>query len=300
MARESLPFPQALTPTLLAATGALNSTMNPIGAFPSLLLPGRLQRRIAAGLGVLCVSVCQMLVGAATPPLPDDPLVREALAAEARLDTPRALELFQRALQAHPDSAFLEQKLGRQYSDSEAEATTTAEKLRLARLALQHSLRAAELEPNNAVNVLSVAISYGKIGILSDVKTKIAHSRLVREGAERALALDPNYSWAHDVLGRWHHEVASLGTAARWIVKLVYGGLPAASLPEGISHLQRAVALAPENVAHHLALGFALVAAGREPEARAAFDRGLALPSREKHDEPDKARARAALARLKP
>jgi len=246
------------------------------------------------------LAVILAVVGHAAVPVADDPLVRDALAAEARLDTPRALELFQAASREHSDNAFLEQKLARQYSDAEFDATTTAEKLRFARLALQHSRRAVELEPNNAVNVLSVAISYGKIGILSDVRTKIAYSRLVREGAERALAIDPNYAWAHDVLGRWHYEVASLGFATQWIVKLVYGGLPAASYEDAISHLQRAVALAPGTVVHPIELGFALVAAGRKAEARAAFERGLVLPSKEKHDEADKARAREALAKLKP
>jgi tetratricopeptide (TPR) repeat protein len=229
---------------------------------------------------------------------PDDPLVRDALAAEARLDTGRALELFQAAAKTNPENAFLQQKLARQYSDAEVDATVPAEKLRLARLALQHSQRAVELEPKNAVNVLSLAISSGKIGILSDTKTKITYSRLVREGAERALALDPDYDWAHHVLGRWHYEVASLGAATRFFVRLVYGGLPEASYQEAVSHLERAVALAPQNVAHPIELGFALLAAGREPEARAALNRGLALPSREKHDDKAKARARAALAQL--
>ncbi len=244
--------------------------------------------------------IAVLLAAPATAAAPDDPLVRDAMAAEARLDTARSLELFQVAARVNPDNAFLQQKLARQYSDAEVEATAPAEKLRLARLALQHSQRAVELEPNNAVNVLSLAISSGKIGVLSDIKTKITYSRLVREGAERALALNPHYDWAHHVLGRWHYEVASLGAATRLFVRLVYGALPNASYQEGISHLERAVALAPQTVAHPIELGFALLAAGREPEARAAFNRGLVLPSREKHDDAAKARARAALAKLKP
>jgi hypothetical protein len=28
----------------------------------------------------------------------------------------------------------------------------------------------------------------------------------VKEEAERALALDPNYAWAHHVIGRWHSK----------------------------------------------------------------------------------------------
>jgi tetratricopeptide (TPR) repeat protein len=253
----------------------------------------RQHRGIASGM----ILLLQVAVVMAAEPAPHqhDPIVREALEAEARLDTHRALELFEAAVREDPDNAFLRQKLARQYSDAEVDATTEAEKLRLARAALEHSQRAVDLDPNDAVNVLSVAISHGKIGFLSDTRTKVASSRLVKEGAEKALSLDPDYDWAHHVLGRWHREVASLGPASRLVVRLIYGALPPASNLEAIARLERAEHLAPDTVAHPIELGFALLAAGREDEAREAFTRGLALPSREKHDDADKARARSVL-----
>lgn len=285
MAGEPLPVPEAVN----------------IPPLPGFL---RLLRLLVANrrelLWGLCLAAGQPL-GAATPAaVPDDPRVREALAAEARFETTRALELFQAVAQARPDSAFLQQKIARQYSDAEVDAAAPAEKLRLARLALVHSQRAVELEPDNPVNVLSVAISYGKLGLHSDVRTRINHSRLVREYAERALALDPNYDWAHHVLGRWHHEVASLGAATRLILKVVYGGLPDSSHAAAVRHLERAVALAPDILAHHVELGFSLQATGRDDAARAAWERALTLPAREIHDEAAKSRAHAALAKLRP
>ena len=59
-----------------------------------------------------------------------------------------------------------------------------------------------------------------------------------------------------------------------------------------------AVALAPAVSPHHLELGFAYLAADRPADARAAFNRGLALPSTGKHDEAAKTRAREAIKRL--
>lgn len=224
--------------------------------------------------------------------------VREALLAEASLDTRRALELFLSALPQRPDDAFLHQKIARQYSDLVVDLPTPAEKRRSAEQALEHAQRAATLDPHNAENALSVAVSLGKLAVFSGVRDKVRYSRELREAADRALALDPNYAWAHHVLGRWHHEVAELGTTARWIVTLFYGGLPDASREEAVRHLERAVELEPGQLKHHLELGFALLAAHQPDRARAAFQAGLAMPSREKHDEPAKARARAALARL--
>ncbi len=225
-------------------------------------------------------------------------LVREALAAEARLETRRALELFLAAATARPEDPYLLQKIARQYSDLVVDLATDEEKKASVEQALAYSRRAVALAPDNAENVLSVAVCLGKLGLYSGAREKVRYSRLLREEAERALSLDPKYAWAHHVLGRWHYEVAELGGATRLVVKIIYGGLPKATVAEAVRHLQRAVELEPGQLKHHLELGFAYVAAREPARARAAFETGLALPSREKHDEPAKTRARAALAQL--
>ncbi len=242
--------------------------------------------------------VGRVLAQEATTPPEGGTLRREALAAEARHDTGRALELYLALERANPRDAFVLQKIARQYSDREMDAPTVAEKKSTIERALDYSRRAVALEPGNAVNVLSLAICYGKLGLYSSVRTKVDFSRFVKEEAERALTLDPGYAWAYHVLGRWHYEVGTLGSAARLWVRMFYGGLPAASTAEAVRLLERAVALEPDELAHRLELGFALLADGQARAAEAAFRAGIAMPSRAKHDETAKARAREALARL--
>jgi len=229
-----------------------------------------------------------------------DTLIQQAIVAERNLDSKSALTLFLGADQARPNDAFILQKIARQYSDSiiDVPAGDVAEKKRRAETALAYAERAVALNPGNAENVLSLSVCHGTLAVYSDTRTKIRYSRLVKEEAERALALDPNYDWAHHLLGRWHYEVASLGTASRLVVRLVYGGLPEASTAQAIVHLERAVALSPQTSPHHLELGFAYLAAERIADARAAFKRGLALPAVGKHDEAAKIRAREALKAL--
>ncbi|RXK53786.1 hypothetical protein ESB00_19065 [Oleiharenicola lentus] len=224
-----------------------------------------------------------------------DALLREAQAAEARLDSRRALELFLQADAAKPDDAFILQKIARQYSDLTTEQAAVEEKKRYAQTALDYALRAVARDPQNPVNVLSLAVCHGKLAVYSDTRTKVRYSRLVKEEAERALTLDPNYAWAHHILGRWHHEVASLGVTARWAVRLFYGGLPDASPEEAIRHLERAVELEPGELNHHLELGFAYAAAKRQSDAERAWQRGLAMPDRGRHDTAAKQRVRNAL-----
>lgn len=81
-------------------------------------------------------------------------------------------------------------------------------------------------------------------------------------------------------------------------MKLFYGGLPPAKVSEAVNHLERAVALEPTELNHWLELGFAHAAAGESAKARVAWERGLAMPLRDKHDAPAQDRARAALAKL--
>jgi tetratricopeptide (TPR) repeat protein len=225
-------------------------------------------------------------------------VLAQAQAAEARLDTARALELYFAADRLRPDDARILQKIAQQLSDMSLQMGDDAQIREQARKALGYAMRAVELEPNNALNVLSLAVCHGKMAVYSDTRMKIRYSRLVKQDAERAVAIDPDFDWAHHVLGRWHHEVAELGFTTRFFVRLIYGGLPGASREKAIAHLKKAVELAPLRVPHHLELGFAYLAAGKKKDARRCFERGLALPSKERYDEPAKTRAREALEKL--
>ena len=220
--------------------------------------------------------------------------------AERRFDAAAALELYLEADRLQPDNPVTLQKIAQQLSDMSLDVATAEQKREQAERALAYAKRAVALAPDNAVNVLSLAVCYGKMAVYSDTRGKISYSRLVKQEAERAVALDPNYDWAHHLLGRWHYEVAGLGGATRFFVKLIYGGLPEASAEEAIRYLERAVELAPARVPHRLELGFAYLAAGRVEEARESFARGLELPSVERYDEEAKGRARATLKTLKP
>ncbi|MBS0664234.1 MAG: hypothetical protein JSR48_13290 [Verrucomicrobia bacterium] len=225
-------------------------------------------------------------------------LVQQARAAEARYDTAAALALFLQADAARPNDPVILQKISRQYSDATNDTTDVTEKKQLCALALDYARRATDLAPNDPVNQLSVAICYGKLGLYSDAATKVAYSRLVKSHAERALALNPDYDYAHHVLGRWHHEVATLGLGTRFIVGLVYGGLPPASTAEAVRHCRRACELAPQLPSHRVELGLALLADGQRAAAREVLEAALRMTPVEKHDPAAFERAREALRQL--
>ncbi|MEI6862223.1 MAG: hypothetical protein WCL04_08230 [Verrucomicrobiota bacterium] len=247
----------------------------------------------------LVILLASALVGRAAAEV--DALLRQGLAAEVRLDPRAAVVFFRQADAAKPDDPFILQKIAQQLSDSTSAAPipTKEERRRLATEALTYAQRAVTLAPRSSLNVLSVAICYGKIALDAGTRAKIENSRLVKRYVEEALALDPASDWAHHVLARWHLEVASLGFADRVALKLVYGGLPPATLAEAIAHFQRAIGLDPKQPSHHIEFAFALLAADRKADARREFQTGLGLPDLMVVDAGAKERARAALAKLK-
>ncbi len=259
---------------------------------PAQLLAVR--RVLSAGL----LLAFALVPGWAMPNPSADELVQQGLTAESRFEPKQALLRFQAADELRPNDPFILQRISRQYSDTTTITTDPEEKRRLAESALVYARRAYELEPRNPVNVLSLAICYGKLGLYGGVEAKVQNARLIKKYAEEALALNPDYDWAHHVLGRWHYEVAELGGTKRLVVRMFFGGLPPATVQDAIRHLERAVEIAPAAVGHRVELGFAYRAAGRLAEARAEFSRCLSLPDQEIHDAPAKRRAQEALARL--
>jgi hypothetical protein len=148
------------------------------------------------------------------------------------------------------------------------------------------------------VCVLSLAVCYGKLSPYADTGTRIEYARLVKKYAEEALALKPDYDWAHHVLGRWHYELAQVGGPARALAKIFYDGVPKGTSAEAVEHLKEAVRLSPGTASHHLVLGLAYLSSGDRDRAREQLRIGLELPSREKHDDLEKSRAKPLLEKL--
>jgi tetratricopeptide (TPR) repeat protein len=225
-------------------------------------------------------------------------LVRQGEEAESRFNPEAALQFFLQAHSERPKDPQTLLKIAKEYSDSTLAISDPAENRRRVAKALEFAERAAELDPHSPVALLSQAICYGKLGQYGDTREKIEYARLVKQYADRALAEDPNYAYAHHVLGQWEYEIAALGRTKRLLVALVYGALPDASTQDSVLHLERAVELEPNTASHRLALGFAYLANGEPSKARRSFEEVMAMPLREIYDADCRAQAERAIAGL--
>jgi tetratricopeptide (TPR) repeat protein len=258
---------------------------------------------IRAWIVTLALNAFGALASAETPapvaPVASIPeLISQGDAFDTKLDNAHALERYLQAesLGAKDPDTYV--RIARQYALLMNDTKSDAKQRELGEKALDYSKRGVALNPKHAKSLLSVAICYGRLVRFQSARTKVEYSRLIRENAEKALALDPTDSYAYHVLGAWNYELAQMGTLTRAVVKVVYGGIPPASNEEAAKLFRKAVELAPDRVSHHAELGRTYAALGRTDEARAELRKALALPPREKDDAESKKRATETLAAL--
>ncbi len=126
---------------------------------------------------------------------------------------------------------------------------------------------AIDADPEHSWAHLSLAIAAGRAGLVSGTRDRVRLSRTVKEHADKAIEYDAENDLAYHVRGRWNHEVASLGWAARTIVRAIYGGLPDASFEQGAADLRQAIDL-KDRIVHRMELGRTLIELDQKEEAR--------------------------------
>ena len=210
-----------------------------------------------------------------------------------------ALALCLDAEKLAPDDAEVLRRVAKQYAEAVLDAKGNAAKKAAADKSLEYAKRAVAADPKNALARLSLAICYGRAATVADGKTKIAYSKLIKEHADAALALDPNNDLTHFVLGSWCYEIANLGTLLRAAARVVYGAIPTATNQDAARFLERAVQLNPRRVCNHASLGRTYAALGEKAKAQQSFQRALALPAGDKGDDIVKSNVREALADLR-
>lgn len=225
-------------------------------------------------------------------------LIKKGDALDAQLQTQQALDLFLNAEKQGAANAELLRRVARGYGELMADTASIEQKRALGEKALAYARRAVACDPGNAMAQLAAAVCYGRLAPLMDNRTKIAYSRLVKEHADKSLALDASNDLTYHVLGVWNYELASLNPWMRSIAEIIYGKLPDASYEEALKDFKKALALNPNRLANHVELGRTYCAMGNAAGARQEENCALAMPNCEKDDPYEKERAKEVLRKL--
>jgi len=199
---------------------------------------------------------------------------------DQRLENRQALDAYLAAAKVASPNAELLRRIAKEYGELMADTDSADQKRELGERAIDYAKQAIAADPRDAMAQLSMAVCYGRIAPLLDNKTKIAYSRLVKEYADKALALDPNNDLTYNVLGSWNYELAGLNPFLRGLAGIIYGQLPDASYQDSVKYFQKAVELNPNRLANHIGLGRAYAAIGNAAEAKKELDWGYPCRTR--------------------
>lgn len=207
------------------------------------------------------------------------------------------MDLYRILVERYPESA-------RVLSAAAGEALTLgilageeSDALRLFREAEEYARRAVDVSPDEADGHYWLGAALGRRSLLEDPRDRIRLAGEIRDHALEALALDSTHAGAHHVLGMWHAEVERTGGVSRFLAEHLLGGkvFEHASWEDALSHLGRAVELAPDVLLYRLELGRALRDRDRDEEARHELREVLDRPTLQPIDPLMKQRAQELL-----
>ena len=96
-------------------------------------------------------------------------------------------------------------------------------------------------------------------------------------------------------MGKWNYEVSNLNAFERTAVKIIYGGLPAASLKNSIMYYEKAKSLAPLFTLNYLELAKAYHKNEDDTKALALLNHLLTIKNQTEDDPRIKAEAQTLI-----
>ena len=157
--------------------------------------------------------------------------------------------------------------------------------------------RAVRVNPDGADGHYMVAVAVGRVALTKGARERVRYAAVIRDEALRATELDPRHDGALHVLGRWNAEIERLPGLTKFFAKTFLGAsvFNQASWDNAVRYFDEAIAIAPDNIYHHLDLAEALIDAGRPDDARPHLERIATLPLGCDPQDPDYKRQAVAL-----
>lgn len=249
--------------------------------------------------------VAALLVGPTVPGIAAAQTVAEQLAAGDRdfaaLRSVDALAHYEAALKLDSTNAEAAWKASRSAVDLGEAERNDDRKATYFGSAVVLARRAVALAPNDPEPHFSLARALGRKALSVGVRERVRYAVEVRDEALKALALDPNHPGALHVMGAWNAEVMRLNGVSRFLAKNVLGGkvFGEANWANARSYLERAVAVDPDRLTHHLDLGKIYLDTGDKAKAREQLQLVVSGAAREVNDAQYKREAEAILKDLR-
>jgi hypothetical protein len=226
-------------------------------------------------------------------------VLKEAERLEAIPNEKAAFLKFKEVLKLHPANLYaltkcseLCSRIGAREKDKTVRDTYFATSVIYAKTSLR-------LYPNSDDANVAMAISVGRTVLLKSGREKITAVKEIKTYADKAIAANPNNFKAWHILGKWNYEVSNLNAIERAAAKIMYGGLPGASLSNSIACYEKAKNISPSFILNYLELARAYKRNGDISKAKTQLNYMMALKNQTEDDPRIKADAQSLLAAIK-
>jgi tetratricopeptide (TPR) repeat protein len=236
-------------------------------------------------IAILCGAFSATPLGAQQP---SDHVAMGVAASEAQ-DPGTALQHFQAALaqdsmsyEANWRGALLLIDLGDQVPDT----VKSSRRDSLYSLAERYARRAVSADSLGADGHFALAAAVGSAALTMGQEARIRRAGIIRGEALKAIELNPRHDGAYHILGRWNAEIMRLSGISRFFAKNFLGAdvFKQASWKEAIADMEKAVALDPGRIYHHLEFAQIYIDRKRGTDAEVQLRAVDSLPVREPMD----------------
>jgi tetratricopeptide (TPR) repeat protein len=259
--------------------------------------------RGTTSLIIAVVSLSGSLAGQATSPAPE---IRIGDSLYTALKPVGALAHYRAALAVDSTNYEALWKSGRELVDIAKQIEGMDDASKRARDSLYTLAQAAgeaavRVNPRGADGHFTVGQALGRLSRTKSGKERVRYAKLIYDEGMKAIALDSAHDGAYHLVGAWHAEVKRLSWIQRKAAAILFGGgfLSVGNWADAQRYLERAVALRPQNIFHHLELAEIYVDVGKYSLARGQLQLVHDLPIGDVLDHEYKTRAAALLDDIK-
>ncbi len=229
-------------------------------------------------------------------------LIARGDSAHAAFDPVTALQDYESALAVDSMNAEALRKASASAVDLGEGASDAARRRELFRTGLTYARRAVAIDSTSAEGQFAIARALGRTALSVGVRDRVRYAVEIREHALAALRVEPDNPGALHVLGMWNAEVKRLSGFELFFARRFLGGnvLGEASWKEAIADLERAAALDPTRLVHHLDLAGVYADTGERDKAREQYQLVIDATTRTDYNDPRyKRQAQDALRKLR-
>lgn len=159
--------------------------------------------------------------------------------------------------------------------------------------------KAIAADSNSADAYYVRAVAAGKLtGVEEENKKIVAQVRDIKTYADKALKINPEHGKANYILGKWNYEILNLSWAKKAATKLLFGGMPPASIENAFKYMEKCRKSEPYFVPNFLDLAKAYKFDHKPAQAIAVLNELVKLPTRSPDDVALKAEGKTLLAQM--